>query len=131
LIGITPPAKPEAYRRESGAQESQISRRKAITLWHKGRAAEDEGKVYNCMPGDRKRQLRLTFTWALQTRDDERARIQNRCKCPKLGLVIVLGTKKGEYRIGKMALEQLRGPELPVVEHLLKLLQSVVMAVSA
>ena len=71
------------------------------------------------MSRHRKRQFRLTLTGAFHTNDQQCARIQNGGQGCKPGLVVMLRVKKGQRRVGEMALEEFCGPSLPLMQQLL------------
>ena len=86
------------------------------------------GKVHNGVPRDGEGELGLPFTSALQADNGERRGIQNGREGAKPGLVFVMGAEKTEDRIRQVAFEQIGRPPFPFMKKLLKVFQTVIMA---
>src|SRR5581483_5900807 len=83
------------------------------------------------MPRDRKGEVRLPGAGTLDSDLHQSASIENRRERGYPGLIVVLGAKEGEHRIGEVALHQLGRPELPFLEQLVERLLAVLIAMAA
>src|SRR5881396_2468611 len=75
------------------------------------------------MPRDGKRELRLACRSAVNSDDDQRARIENCGQCRQPGLVAVLRAIVSKYRIGQVTFEQFSRPSFPVPKKCPELLE--------
>src|SRR5215469_1422591 len=77
-------------------------------------------QVYGSMPGHAKGKLSLFRTDPIDSRKDERRDIQHQSEGAQPGLVAVLRAEETEYRVGKVALQQLRCPPFPIAKRLVQ-----------
>src|SRR5579883_2189930 len=83
------------------------------------------------MPRDRKGEVSLPRASTLDSHFHQRAGIENRRERGYPGLIVVLGAKEGEHRIGEVAFHQLGGPELPCFEQFMERLLAVLVCMAA